>query len=65
MSLARAAAPLVAIASAALLIATPALADGVAGQTVRQPTNWTAIVMFAAFAILTLGITRWAARRTK
>jgi cation/acetate symporter len=65
MNLARAAAPIVAIASAALLIATPALADGVAGQTVQQPTNWTAIAMFAAFAILTLGITRWAARRTR
>ncbi|WEJ98419.1 MAG: cation acetate symporter [Candidatus Sphingomonas phytovorans] len=61
MKLARA----VALLSAALLIATPALADGVAGQTVRQATNWTAIVLFAAFAILTLGITRWAARRTR
>lgn len=55
----------VALLSAALLIATPALADGVAGQTGRQATNWTAIVLFAAFAILTLGITRWAARRTR
>lgn len=42
-----------------------ALAEGVAGQTAQQPTNWTAIAMFAAFAVLTLGITRWAARRTR
>ena len=61
MRLARA----VALTSAALLVATPALADGIAGQTVQQGTNWTAITMFAAFAILTLGITRWAARRTR
>ncbi len=27
--------------------------------------NWTAIAMFAAFVALTLGITRWAARRTR
>lgn len=28
-------------------------------------TNWPAIAMFAAFVALTLGITRWAARRTR
>ncbi|WP_448501837.1 cation acetate symporter [Sphingomonas sp.] len=28
-------------------------------------TNWPAIAMFAAFVVLTLGITRWAARRTR
>jgi cation/acetate symporter len=27
--------------------------------------NWTAMAMFAAFAVLTLAITRWAARRTR
>ena len=47
------------------LLATPAFADAVAGETRQQPTNWTAIAMFAAFALLTLGITRWAARRTR
>lgn len=31
----------------------------------KQPTNWIAISMFGAFVLLTLGITRWAARRTK
>ena len=35
------------------------------GQTQKQATNWTAISMFAAFVLLTLGITKWAAARTK
>jgi cation/acetate symporter len=35
------------------------------GQTVRQPTNWTAIAMFAAFVVFTLFITKWAAAKTK
>ena len=35
------------------------------GQTQQQATNWTAISMFAAFVIITLGITKWAAARTR
>ncbi|MDB5757003.1 MAG: cation acetate symporter [Burkholderia sp.] len=35
------------------------------GQTVKQPTNWTAIIMFAAFVVFTLFITKWAAAKTK
>ncbi|MFH0922263.1 MAG: cation acetate symporter [Fibrobacterota bacterium] len=35
------------------------------GHTVKQATNWTAIGMFAAFVVLTLFITKWAAARTK
>ncbi|MDD2879442.1 MAG: cation acetate symporter [Rhodoferax sp.] len=35
------------------------------GQAVKQPTNWTAISMFAAFVIFTLFITKWAAAKTK
>ncbi|NMM29293.1 MAG: cation acetate symporter [Glaciimonas sp.] len=35
------------------------------GQAVKQPTNWTAISMFAVFVIFTLFITKWAAARTK
>ncbi|TPE46839.1 cation acetate symporter [Amaricoccus solimangrovi] len=31
----------------------------------KQATNWTAIVMFAGFVILTLFITKWAAAKTK
>src|SRR5690606_14359657 len=40
-------------------------AGGDIGQTVRQPTNWTAIIMFAVFVVATLVITKWAAGRTK
>ena len=40
-------------------------AGGDIGQTVRQPTNWTAIIMFAVFVLATLGITKWAAARTR
>jgi cation/acetate symporter len=40
-------------------------AGGDIGQTVRQPTNWTAICMFAAFVLATLGITKWAASKTR
>ena len=51
----------------ALLAASGAAlaAGGDIGQTVRQPTNWTAIIMFAAFVLATLGITKWAAGRTR
>ena len=55
-----------------LLGAVLALAAGSAfaagadlGETTKQATNWTAIVMFGAFVIATLGITKWAAAKTK
>ena len=35
------------------------------GQSVKQPTNWVAIGMFATFVIGTLFITKWAAAKTK
>ena len=35
------------------------------GGATKQPTNWHAIVMFLLFVCLTMGITYWAARRTK
>jgi cation/acetate symporter len=35
------------------------------GQTTKQATNWTAIAMFGAFVVATLGITKWAAAKTK
>ena len=44
---------------------TALAAGGDIGQTVRQPTNWTAIIMFAVFVLATLGITKWAAARTR
>ena len=55
----------------ALLAAIPAAipvlahaAGAVEGGT-QQPTNWHAIIMFVLFVGLTLGITYWAAKRTK
>jgi cation/acetate symporter len=50
----------------AALIAIPGsvfAADAV-GQTEQQATNWAAIGMFSAFVLLSLFITRWAAKRT-
>lgn len=35
------------------------------GQAVKQPTNWTAIGMFAAFVVFTLFVTKWAASKTQ
>lgn len=49
----------------AALLAAPALAAPAIAAAERQPINWTAIAMFAAFVALTLWITRWAARRTR
>jgi cation/acetate symporter len=52
--------------AAGLLLAGPAMAAGaIEGATTTQPTNWTAIVMFFAFVLLTLAITKWAASKTK
>lgn len=47
------------------LISVPAFAEAIAGQRAQQATNWSAIAVFGAFVVLTLAITRWAARRTK
>jgi cation/acetate symporter len=50
----------------ALLAATnAAMAAPDLGQATKQATNWTAITMFAVFVILTLFITKWAAKRTR
>jgi len=40
-------------------------AGGDLGQMQKQPTNWTAISMFAVFVVFTLFITKWAASKTK
>jgi cation/acetate symporter len=54
------------LAIAALAITGLVYAAGPdAGQTTKQATNWTAIIMFAVFVAITLGITKWAAARTK
>jgi cation/acetate symporter len=42
-----------------------AFAADAVGATEQQPTNWNAIVMFGIFAVLTLFITGWAAKRTR
>ncbi len=52
--------------AAALLAAGGAMAAGAdLGQAEKQATNWTAIIMFAAFVVGTLFITKWAAAKTK
>jgi len=59
------AAPLVA-AGALLATTTVAFAAGAdLGQAAKQATNWHAIAMFLVFVAATLGITYWAAQRTK
>jgi len=51
---------------AALICSTSAFAAGPdAGQTQQRPENWTAISMFVFFVLCTLGITYWAARKTR
>ncbi|WP_368667792.1 cation acetate symporter [Magnetospirillum sp. SS-4] len=48
------------------LLGTAALAAGAdMGGATKQPTNWHAIIMFVIFVGATLGITYWAAGRTK
>ncbi|MFO1143609.1 MAG: cation acetate symporter [Amaricoccus sp.] len=54
-------------AAALALAAAPgsAFAADVIQGVEKQATNWTAIVMFAAFVAMTLFITKWAASKTK
>ena len=47
------------------LIAFPAIGQAAAADGPQQATNWTALGMFGVFVLVTLGITAWAARRTK
>ncbi|WP_353142257.1 cation acetate symporter [Paracoccus sp. (in: a-proteobacteria)] len=51
----------------AALLAMPgaAMAADVIQGAEKQPTNWTAIVMFGVFVLGTLYITKWAASKTK
>ncbi len=54
------------IALGALLASGAALSAGAdLGNTAKQATNWTAIVMFGIFVLFTLYITKWAAGKTK
>ncbi|RWU21207.1 cation acetate symporter [Pseudomonas alkylphenolica] len=54
-------------ASHLLLLGAGLLASGaaIAGETAARPLNWHAIGMFLVFVLFTLGITRWAALRTR
>ncbi|PKO51797.1 MAG: cation acetate symporter, partial [Betaproteobacteria bacterium HGW-Betaproteobacteria-21] len=49
----------------ALSLPLVALAKPVMGEVEKQPLNLHAIGMFFVFVLLTLGITYWAASRTK
>jgi cation/acetate symporter len=53
--------PLLALAGSGAALA----AGADLGQTTKQATNWTAIVMFGIFVAATLWITKWAAAKTK
>ncbi len=50
-----------------LILATVAIfaSDAISGQVEKQPLNMSAIVMFLIFVGATLGITYWAAKKTK
>lgn len=48
-----------------LVSLTAFAADAIQGEIERQPVNITAIIMFFIFVAATLGITIWAARRTR
>lgn len=50
-----------------LILSTGAIfaADAISGQVDKQPLNMSAIVMFLIFVGATLGITYWAAKKTK
>jgi cation/acetate symporter len=54
--------------TSALAFASPICVARAAGPIeagTMQPTNWTAIIMFVGFVLVTLGITYWAAQRTR
>ena len=54
------------LAAAAAFLSPAAFAAGaIEGELQKRPVNTTAIIMFFAFVALTLGITAWAARRTR
>ena len=52
-------------AAVALALTGPCWPPAAAGVAAKQATNWTAIILFTAFVVATLWITKWAAGRTK
>jgi cation/acetate symporter len=59
--------PATRLALVLICLAIPALAfaEALTGETDKQATNWSAISMFALFVVMTLAITRWAAKRVR
>ncbi|MBP2169378.1 cation/acetate symporter [Erwinia toletana] len=53
------------LAALALLPLSSLAADALTGAVKQQPTNYEAIIMFLVFVAATLGITYWAAKRTR
>jgi len=52
------------LTAATVLAASSAFAgEALTGEVQKQATNWTAIIMFFAFVVLTMGITKWAAKQ--
>ena len=56
---------LIGLAATLSIAGTAYAAGGDVGVAAKQATNWTAIIMFTAFVLATLWITKWAAGRTK
>ncbi len=52
-------------AAGLLAFGAAAFAADAVGATEKQATNWHAIIMFCIFVAMTMGITYWAASRTK
>ena len=52
-------------ASCAAAASSAVAASGVLQEVQKQPINFTAIVMFLIFVVITLGITYWASSKTK
>ena len=52
-------------AAGLLAFGAAAFAADAVGATEKQATNWHAIIMFCIFVTMTMGITYWAASRTK
>ncbi|MBA3512686.1 MAG: cation acetate symporter [Sphingomonas sp.] len=57
-------APRIAVLLIAVVLPAAALAHTRLAAAAAQATNWPAVLVFAAFVVVTLGITRWAASRT-
>jgi cation/acetate symporter len=58
--------PAALVGAGALALCNPAFAaDAITGAVQKQEVNLSAIIMFVGFVLVTLGITYWAAKRTR